>query len=165
MASSLAASLPSLDAFGCLGAIAALAYVPHCLKVAAVVGATGGYGMRLPRDNAERAAAALEKGERPADKQAAHYIRRLQACHQNHLENFPIIAAAVLAAVAAGVPAADIDRAATAVLALRAAHLAAYALGSTNAFAYLRALFWGAGLVPTVLLFSRAAAARMASRA
>lgn len=152
-------TLPTVDAFACLLSLFALAYVPHCLKVAAILRRTGSYSLHNPRETVAKAIAQASAGKDDAKALGdARLIARLQACHENHLEFFPIAAAAVLTAAVAGVDRATTDAAATAVLVTRVAHFVAYAGGAATA----RGLIFVAGLVPTAYLFVSASQLRMA---
>ena len=164
------APAPTLDAFLCLLLLAALAYVPHCLKVAVILRRTGRYSLHNPRETVAKAIAEIgasagkdggAKGAGALDD--ARLVARLQACHENHLEHFPIAAAAVLAAASAGVDHAATDAAATALLAFRVVHFVAYALGGASA-ALVRGVAFVAGLVPSAYLLASASSLR-ASRA
>jgi uncharacterized MAPEG superfamily protein len=116
----------SLSLLGCL----VLCYVPHLIRAvlvhrrlaslkAAGRRCVGGYDLRAPR---ECVAAATD--ETPE----CRLIARLSAAHNHHLENFPFIAAAVLLARVSGVPLAAVNSRALVYAALRAGHVASYAL-------------------------------------
>jgi hypothetical protein len=150
---SLSSILPSFDAFACVGGLALLAYVPHALKVYYVTKETGKYGTRNPRETVKKSIEQIG-----ADKPAAKLIARLDSCHANHLEHFPIVAACVLMASVAGVDRASIDFVATQIALTRLAHFLFY-YGDMNA---LRPLAFALSLCLEGYLFVKAAAAHRA---
>jgi uncharacterized MAPEG superfamily protein len=167
----MASSLAPLDAFLCLLLLAALAYVPHVLKVAVILRRTGRYSLHNPRETVAKAieeigaGAGKDDGAKGAGALAdARLVARLQACHENHLEHFPIAAAAVLAAAAAGVDRGTTDAAATALLASRVVHFAAYAVGGASA-SIVRGLVFVAGCAPSAYLLASASSLRASSKA
>lgn len=84
----------------------ALAFAPHVLKI--VLLNTGGYKWdnTIGRYNMSKDIKELPKGVSPATVARA---RRADAAHQNGMESLPLFAAAVLAAVAAGVDSESLD--------------------------------------------------------
>ena len=145
------ASLPTLDAFTSLGLLSLLAYVPHALKAYVILQRTGRYGLQNTRETVAKAVAVVG-----AETPDGRLIARLQSCHANHLEHFPIVAAAVLMAVAAGVDRGATDAAATAIVVARVAHAAAYAIGTP----LVRSAAFVLGCVPLGYLMVAAATAR-----
>ena len=141
---------PTLDSFTCVAALAALAYAPHVVKAYTIVKSTGRYSLHNPRETVARAVAELGP-----EKEQARLISRLQSCHNNHLEHFPIAAAAVLMAAAAGVDRAATNAAATAIVAARVVHFVAYWQGAWG----VRSAAFVLGVVPVGFLFYTAAAA------
>ena len=88
----MASSPAPLDAFMCLLLLAALAYVPHCLKVAVILRRTGRYSLHNPRETVAKAieeigaGAGKDDGAKGAGALAdARLVARLQACHENPL--------------------------------------------------------------------------------
>jgi len=154
--SSFLASLPTLDSFVGLGAAAALCYAPHCAKIYYILRATGRYSLSNPRLTVERAVTEIG-----AEKPSGKLVARLQSCHEHHLEFFPIVAAAVLMAVAAGVDRRATDAATTAIVALRALHFGAYAAGASS----VRAVSFLLAGVPVAYLMGSAAVLRMRASA
>jgi uncharacterized MAPEG superfamily protein len=146
---SLSSILPSFDAFACVGGLALLAYVPHALKVYYVTKSTGKYGTRNPRETVKKAI------EQIGDKPEAKLIARLDSCHANHLEHFPIVAACVLMATVSGVDRATVNFVATQIALSRVLHFLFY-FGDLHG---LRPLAFFATLVLDGYLFVKAAAA------
>ena len=146
-------------AFTSLAITAALAYVPHAVRAALVhaklgemkrAGAKvpGGYDVRNPR-----ASTALASDSTPEGR----FIARANACHVNALENYPLFAAAVLAAVQAGVAPADVNSAAAAYVGLRVLYTVLFLTGTSMPVAFTRSLTWGASIAVVCSLFLDAA--------
>lgn len=139
--------------YSLLGALA-LCYVPHALKIPAAHSKLasqkqgGGYDVRNPR-----ASTALASDSTPEGR----FIARANACHVNALENYPLFAAAVLAAVQAGVAPADVNSAAAAYVGLRVLYTVLFLTGTSMPVAFTRSLTWGASIAVVCSLFLDAA--------
>jgi len=94
-----------------------------------------GYDLRNPRATTEDAIAKM-----PAATSAA--IARCTSAHYNQLEGFPIFAAAVLVARAAGVDAGTVKALAWGVVALRVVYSWLYVTGASGFRARMRSLSW-----------------------
>jgi uncharacterized MAPEG superfamily protein len=90
---------------------------------------------------------------------AHHFLikRRALAAHANGLEAIPIISAALLAAIVAGVPPRTVDTVAVVIVSSRFLYNFLYIYGTTEAVAAARSLAWGAGTLSSLYLGVRAA--------
>ena len=85
-------------------------------------------------------------------------FNRLQCCHQALLETYPMFAAAILAAVQAGVPSATVGSFGTLWCAARCVYIATYAGGVNEGIATFRTLSFGVCVTLQGALFLLAAA-------
>lgn len=146
-------ALPTLDAFACVAACLVLCYIPHAVKAVAVgrknranakhKGAP--YNIKDPRSSV---ASALD-----TTTEEGRFISRAQSCHMNALENWPFIAAAVLAAAVTGVPRATQDYYATLHLLFRFLYIPAFLFGTSYPIALARSTVWLGGIVCVFALF------------
>lgn len=124
-------------ALACVTAAALLP--PACAGIAKA----GAFGARENRD--PRAWLARQTG----------YRARAHAAQQNSWEAFPVFAAAVLAALWAGVPAHTVDELALGFVVLRLAFIACYLADRAT----LRSLVWALGYAACLALFGLALSA------
>ena len=130
-----------------------LCYVPHVVKIPLVFSKTRKYDVRNTRVAVADAMDSTPEGR---------LIARAQSAHLNALENYPLYAAAVLAALHAGAPAAPLGVACSAYLALRVLYTGLFLAGSSLPIAYTRSLTWLASMVVIGSIFASAATAAAA---
>lgn len=151
-----------------LGLIFGLAYVPHAAKVVFVhqklareskekMGKTDdkttirAYDIRWPRLATLAAVDASQEGR---------LISRLEACHYNALENYPLAVAAVLGALIAGVDVDQVELHAAGYFCLRIVYTLIYAVNIKMNTAYTRSIVWAISLVLLFHLLSLAASVK-----
>lgn len=142
--------LPLIQPFDAVVIAAVLPFLPHLVKAFIAHGKLPkGYDLRNPRASVAAAADNTETGR---------LISRLQGAHQNGLEAFPMFAAAVLMAHAAGVPTERASLAATLFIYARLGYTVVYGLNTNARLAYLRSTLWMVGVGCTLWLSTSAAA-------
>jgi uncharacterized MAPEG superfamily protein len=151
----------------------ALAFAPHVLKI--VLLNAGGYKWdnKIGRYNMSKDVKDLPSGVSPS---AVARARRADAAHQNGMESFPLFAAAVLSAVAAGVDSQSVDNKTMLYVGLRyvislcdygedsnltkhvrVAYNAIFILGESEGLAGLRTLIWGGSVYSSISLLLKSA--------
>lgn len=81
-------------------------------------------------------------------------FERSRAAHNNSLESFPLVAAALIAGSVAGLPSSRMNLAAAALLAIRALYITLYINTTTLQFSWFRTAVWFAekGVQFTILI-------------
>ena len=138
----------------CLAIAALQPLVPHAARVMIIV-RQGKMGYRIADPRSTHADAAAS-GALDADAKRA--LSRAAGCHANCYEAFPVFAAAVLAALLAGVPQQLSNRAAALFVLIRFVYIAVYLVGSSAAMGLVRSAIWMHGLALCLALLSAAAA-------
>ncbi|KAI8936339.1 hypothetical protein NX059_006753 [Plenodomus lindquistii] len=124
----------------------------------AITSASGGkYGKWDNRNPRSSTMKATLKQKLSADEFAKY--ERLEACHYNGMENFPIFAAAVILGNMAGLQENELTRFAVSFLAVRVAYTVVYISNTTKALSACRSLLWMTGVSLCMRTLVRAAGA------
>ena len=83
-------------------------------------------------------------------------LKRQESAHANAVENFPLLAAALLSAQAAGVPTEVINRAAFTYTLARTAYAISYIVVETRAYSWTRSVAWWVGNISCLRLLWKA---------
>ncbi|KAJ3158175.1 hypothetical protein HDU86_003130 [Geranomyces michiganensis] len=129
-----------------------LAYVPHVIKHAIILRATGKHNNISPRTTLD----AL-KGRVPAA--TLDMATRANAAHANGMEVFPAFATAIILAHVSSLPVSTINNCAGIFLAVRFLYNFVYIANTNRVTAAFRSTLWGIGIGSCFTLMFKAAAA------
>ncbi|KAF2436749.1 hypothetical protein EJ08DRAFT_728485 [Tothia fuscella] len=132
----------------------AIAFSPHLLKI--IILNAGGYKWDNSIGRYNMSTDINSKAPK-VSRTAIARAKRADAAHSNGQESFPLFAAAVLAAVAAGVDGETVDGKTGLYLGLRIVYNAIFILGESQGIAALRTLVWGGSVYSSISLILKAA--------
>ena len=137
-----------------LGAYWILCFIPRVVSVVTIRRATGGKWNNVN----PRSTSVQDEYQKRISKAAYSTFERANAAHNNSLESFAIVAAALIAGSVAGLHNDTLNTGAGALLLLRSLYIVLYINTTTNSVSQLRSLVWFGNQAVAFTVLMKAAA-------